>query len=431
MHNANGRQDHAPSYYAATINDTTEYPALERDLVVDVCVIGGGFSGVAAALTLAERGRSVALLEANRIGWGASGRNGGQVLPGWSGETAMTRQLGDKAREFFRRTRYRGNDIVEERIEKHQIDCDYVRGAMTTAINRRHMLALREEYDDAVAAGYAADVEMIGAEGVRDYVNSEKYIGGLVEKRGAHCHPLNLCLGEARAARNLGAWIFEGSPALAIEYGARPAVVAEGGRIEADHVILAGNAYHALEKKRLNGYLLPAKTYMIATAPLGDELARNILPRNTAVCDANMVLDYFRLTADKRLLFGGRCTYSNRDIIDVEGALAPRMRRIFPQLEGVKIDYAWGGVLGIVLNRAPMLGRLDERVFYIQGYSGHGLNCSHMVGEILADAIDLNGKDAALFESVARPRLPAADLVGGPLLALGMTYYRLRDALGV
>lgn len=431
MQKANGRQDHAPSYYAATINDRAEYPALSGDLSVDVCIVGGGFSGVAAALTLAERGKSVAMLEAHRIGWGASGRNGGQILPGWAGEATMIRQLGDRARDFFRRTRYRGNDIVEERIEKYQIDCDYVRGAMTVAVNQRHMRALKEEYDEAVAQGYGDDVELIGAERMNEFVNSDKYIGGLVEKRGAHCHSLNLCLGEARAAHNIGVRIFEGSPALEIDYDARPAVIAPGGRIEAGHVILAGNAYHTLEKKRLNGYLLPAQTYMIATAPLDDALARELLPQNTGVCDANMVLDYFRLTADKRLLFGGRCTYSNREIDDVEGALAPRMRRIFPQLENAKIEYAWGGVLGIVLNRVPMLGRLHEKVFYIQGYSGHGLNCSHMVGEILADAIDLNDKDERLFESVARPRMPAPDLVGGPMLALGMTYYRLRDALGV
>lgn len=431
MQKANGRQNHAPSYYAATLNDRADYPALSNDVSVDVCIVGGGFSGVAAALTLAERGRSVALLEANRIGWGASGRNGGQILPGWSGEAAMIRQLGDKAKAFFQRTRYRGNDIVEERIEKYQIDCDYMRGAMTAAVNQRHRRTLQEEYDEAVAQGYGEDVELIAAGRMREFVNSGKYIGGLLEKRGAHCHPLNLCLGEARAAHNLGVQIFENSPALEIEYGSRPAAITPGGRVDAGHVILAGNAYHALEKKRLNGYLLPARTYMIATEPLGDAQARELLPQNTAVCDANMVLDYFRLTADKRLLFGGRCTYSNREIHDVEGALGPRMRRVFPQLENVEIDYAWGGVLGIVLNRAPMLGRLDEKVFYIQGYSGHGLNCSHMVGEILADAVDLNDKDLQLFESIARPRIPAPDLVGGPMLALGMTYYRLRDALGV
>jgi len=426
----NEPQPHANSYYAATRNDRTDYPALAGDLSVDVCVIGGGFSGVASALTLAERGHAVALLEANRIGWGASGRNGGQILPGWSGEDAMRNQLGEAAEEFLERTRFRGNEIIEDRIEKYQIDCDYARGAMTAALNQSHMRRLRADYEGYIAAGRSADAEFIKADRIRKFIVSDAYVGGLFEKRAAHCHPLNLCLGEARAARNLGVRIFENSRALEIQYGERPAVMTVGGRVDAGHVILAGHVYHGLEKKKLAGYLLPANTYMIATEPLDDELAGNVLPQNTAVCDANMVLDYLRLSADKRVLFGGRCTYSNREITDIKGALGPRMRRIFPQLEKIGIAFAWGGPLGIVLNRAPMLGRLARRVFYVQGYSGHGVNCSHIVGEILADAIELKTEDAALFERISRPRMPAPALVGGPALALGMTYYRIRDALG-
>lgn len=422
--------EHVKSWYAATVNDRAAYPALLSDLSVDVCVIGGGFSGVSAALTLAERGFSVALLEASRIGWGASGRNGGQILPGWSGEKTLIRQLGEEARKFLWRTRYRGNEIIEERIEKYQIDCDYARGAMTVAVKPVQMDALREEHEEGARHGRGDDLAFIDAGGLADYVGTDAYLGGLVEKRAGHCHPLNLCLGEARAAHNLGVRIFESAPVRDIVHGERPAVIAEGGRVEADFVILAGNAYHRLEEKRLRGAMLPARTFMMATAPLPAELAAKLLPRNTAICDANWVLDYFRLTPDRRLLFGGRCTYSNREIRDIEAALAPRMRRVFPELASVKIDYAWGGAIGIPLNRAPLLGRLSGNVFYVQGYSGHGVNCSHIAGEILADAIAGKIHDASLFERVGHIRIPAAELVGNPLLALGMTWYRMKDALG-
>lgn len=422
--------EHVDSYYAATINDRTRYPALKGDVTADVCIIGGGFSGVASALTLAERGRSVALVEANRIGWGASGRNGGQVLPAWSGEGEMIRQLGEDASEFLWRTRYRGNEIVEERIKKYGIECDYVRGAITVALKPFQMRALEQEYREAVAHGHGADVELVDERSVRDYVGSDLYLGGFVEKRGAHCHPLNLCLGEARAAANLGAQIFEETRVADIEHGAQPVVVTDRGRVKANHVILAGNAYTKLERKRLGGYLLPAQTYVVTTQPLAEATAMEILPKNSGVCDANWVLDYFRLTGDRRLLFGGRCTYSGREIGDVEGALVPRMKKIFPQLEDARIEYKWGGTIGIIMNRVPMIGRLSDNIYYVQGYSGHGVNCSHIVAEIFADAIDANAKDAMLFERVTHFRMPAADVIGGPMLALGMTYYRMKDAIG-
>ncbi|MEZ5927395.1 MAG: FAD-binding oxidoreductase [Parvularculaceae bacterium] len=422
--------DHVQSYYAATANDASRYPALDGDISVDVCIIGGGFSGVASALTLAERGRSVALVEANRIGWGASGRNGGQVLPAWSGEGEMVRQLGQEASEFLWRTRYRGNDIVEERIRKYGIECDYVRGAITVALKPFQLNALKAEYDEAVEHGHKEDVEFVGKDGLSAYVGSDMYLGGFIEKRGAHCHPLNLCLGEARAAASLGAKLFESTRVTEIIHGDRPVVVTDKGRITANHVILAGNAYTKLEREKLGGYLLPAQTYVITTNQLDEATAKEILPQNSGVCDANWVLDYFRLTGDRRLLFGGRCTYSGREIVDVEGALLPRMKRIFPQLEDARVEHQWGGTIGIILNRVPMIGRLSPKVFYVQGYSGHGVNCSHIVAEIFSDAIDANAHDATLFERVSHFRIPAADVIGSPMLALGMTYYRMKDAIG-
>ena len=425
------RHDHIESYYAATVNATAAAPALAIDIETDICIIGGGFSGVATALSLAERGRDVILLEAKRIGWGASGRNGGQVLPGWSGEGEMTRQLGARAAEFLRRTRYLGNDIIERRIERHAISCDYVRGAATVALNRKQLDALKAEYESARTADDAEQLELVDRTRLKDHVGSGLYCGGLIDRRAAHCHPLNLCLGEARAAQSLGVRIFEQSAVTSIDHGERPTVRTERGSVSARLVILAGNAYHKLEQRELGGYMLPAQTFTVVTEGLGAGRAQELLPDNLAVCDANWALDYFRRLPDDRLLFGGLCTYSNHVIKDVVGALTPRLLKVFPQLEGVKSDFAWGGAIGIPLNRVPLIGRTAPNFFYAQGYSGHGVNCSHVAGEILADAAEAKLDGVDLFEAVDHFRIPAAKVIGNPLLALGMTWFRMRDAIGV
>lgn len=423
--------DHVKSYYAASAHETPPRAPLQGDISAEICVIGGGFSGVATALTLAERGHDVALLEANRVGWGASGRNGGQVLPGWSGEGEMIKQLGSRAQDFLRRTRYRGNEIIEQRIAKYSIECDYVRGAATVALNAKQMAALAEEYESGRAAGAASDLELVDQEQLKNHVVSDIYAGGLIDRRAAHCHPLNLCLGEARAAEKLGVRIFEGTPVQSIAHGEKPVVATASGNVEAGAVILAGNAYHRLEQKDLGGYILPAQTFTIVTEVIGENRAKSALPDNLAICDANWALDYFRRTADHRILFGGLCTYNNREISDIEGALLPRLCQIFPQLADVRSEFAWGGAIAIPLNRVPMIGRTSENVYYVQGYSGHGVNCSHIAGEILADAVEAKTEGVDLFEAVRHFKIPAANLIGNPMLALGMTWFRMRDALGV
>jgi len=423
---------HAASWYAATAHAAPARPALTGAAEAQTCVIGGGFTGVAAALTLAERGRSVILLEARRIGWGASGRNGGQVLPGWSGEGEFAKQLGPSGAAFLRRTRYAGAEIIERNIERYGIDCDYVRGAMTVANNKRQFDALKSELDEAAKGADVSHMMIVERDELRRHVATDAYVGGLVDRRAAHCHPLNLVLGEAAAAEGLGVRIFEDSPVVEIIQGAPHVVRTAAGTVTAKSVILAGNAYHRLAQDRLGGYMLPAQTFMMATAPLGPDRGKALIPDNLAVADANWVLDYFRRTRDDRLLFGGRCTYSNRVASDIAAALRPRLLRVFPDLADVAIDFAWTGTIGIPLNRVPLIGELSPEFFYAQGYSGHGVNCSHIAAEILADAIALREKkDMTLFESVTHFRIPAAGIIGNPMLALGMTWFRIKDALGV
>ncbi len=421
----------APTYYSATALPAPDRPAFAGRAEADVCVIGGGFTGVAAALTLAERGREVILLEAARIGWGASGRNGGQVLPGWSGEGEFAKQLGERGAAFLNRTRYVGNEIIERNIERYAIECDYMRGAMTAANNRRQFAALKAELAGAARSGDASHMTIIDRADLARHVATDAYVGALIDARAGHCHPLNLVQGEARAAQTLGVRIFEASPVIEVVEGDAHVVKTALGEVRARTVILAGNAYHRLAQGKLGGYMLPAQTFMMATAPLGEARAKALIPGDLAVADANWVLDYFRRTSDHRLLFGGRCTYTNRVAADIQAELRPRMSRIFPDLGDVAIDYAWTGTIGIPLNRVPLIGEIAPGYYYAQGYSGHGVNCSHIAAEILADAIDLKSADKALFESVRHFRIPAADAIGNPMLSMGMRWFRIKDALGV
>lgn len=419
------------SYYAASAHAAPARPALASGIQTEICIIGGGFTGLSAAITLAERGHKVVILEENRIGWGASGRSGGQILPGWSGDGEFSRQLGARGDAFLRRTKYRGNELIEDRIAKYAIDCDYVRGAATVASNGKQMAALEREFAEENAKGPADHLELVDATALKIHVASDAYCGGLIDRRAAHCHPLNLCLGEARAAESLGVKIFEGTKADAVAAGPEPHVETAGGAVRASAIIIAGNAYHHFDADALRGLMLPAQTFMMATEPLGADRARDILPGDLAICDANWVLDYFRRSADDRILFGGRCTYSNREIADIKGSLLPRLKRVLPQLSDAKAAFAWSGAIGIPLNRVPLIGRAGDNVFYAQGYSGHGINCSHIAGEILADSVEGNFDDLALFESVRHFRIPAANVLGNPMLAIGMSWFRMRDSLGV
>lgn len=422
-------QPHCSSYYAATRNDHTSYPTLKGEVDADVCVIGGGFTGVSTALTLAERGLRVVLLEQNQISWGASGRNGGQMISGMSGEGKLSKHWKGERDELMWNLGYRGHDIITERIKKYAIDCDFKRGYMDVALKKRHVKSLQEWHQEHVDRGMGDSVRLIEEEELSSLLGTRSYLGGLLNTHNGHLHPLNLCLGEARAAASLGASIFEGSEVLDIQHGARPRVVCADGAVTSDFVVLAGNAYHRLEQRKLGGLLFPAGSYIVATEPLSKEEAAEINALDVAVCDQNNVLDYFRLSADRRMLFGGRCNYSGRDPKDIGASMVPRLHQIYPQLKDKKIDYAWGGMLGIVINRVPLMGRTAPNVIYCQGYNGHGVNMTHACSEVLADAVAGTLDSFDFFADIPHWPVPFSQWFGNQAVAAGMLYYRVRDLL--
>ncbi|MGE7956251.1 NAD(P)/FAD-dependent oxidoreductase [Pseudomonas sp. NPDC089530] len=432
FHPVSPAAERCPSYYSATLNHETAYPPLQGQVSVDVVIIGGGFTGVASAVELAERGLKVAIVESHKIGWGATGRNGGQVTGSLSGDEAMRKQmrrsLGDEVDDFIWQLRWRGHRIIQQRVDKYAIACDLKHGHLHAAYKPSHLAGLRADHEEAVRRGMGDDVSLLDRQQLRDVLDSPLYHGAIKNTRNLHLHPLNLCIGEARAAESLGALIFEHSEVLRIVHGERPAVITAQGRIDAKQVLLAGDVYHKLEPRQLKGKIFPAMGGIVTTAPLG-ELARRLNPQDLAVYDCRFVLDYYRLTADGRLLFGGGANYSGKDSRDIAGELRPCIERTFPALKGVAIDFQWSCAMGIVINRIPQLGKLSDNVWYCQGYSGHGIATSHIMGEIMAQAITGHLGDYDTFAACRHIRVPFGDQLGNPMLAAGMWYYQMLEKL--
>ncbi len=421
-------QPHTGSYYAATVGDVTDFEPLTGERTADVCVIGAGFTGISTALFLAERGYDVHVVEANRVGWGASGRNGGQMIGGISGEETVVKLAGPEGAALLEELRWAGHAIIRERVDTYGIDCDLKYGYLDVAVRPRQMRDLEAEHDRLADAAFAQPFRLLSADEVGQAIGTGAYIGGLLNMANGHLHPLKLCVGEARAAQSLGVTIYERSPVIEIGRSGKPRVEAAQGAVTADAVVIAGNAYHSIEP-RLRGILFPVNSFIIATAPLPAAMVAAINPQDLAVCDQNFVLEYFRLSADKRLLFGGRCNYFGSDPAVIERQLRPRMARIYPRLADVGVDFAWGGRIGVPVNRVPQFGRLDRDVYYCQGFSGHGVNVTHLAGRIMADALAGTVEQFDLFANIRPVVVPGGHLLQKPLVALAMMYYRIRDRL--
>ncbi len=422
---------HTASYYAASSLPQPDHPVLQGEHVADVCVVGGGFTGLNTALELAERGMSVILLEAHKIGWGASGRNGGQLIRGVG--HGLEQFEGIIGKDGVRQMKLMGLhavEIVRQRVERFNIACDLTWGYCDLANKPRDLEGFAEEADELRSLGYRHETRLLQANEVRSVVGSDRYVGGFVDMGSGHLHPLNLALGEAGAAAQLGVKLFEHSAVTRIDYGPQVRVHTAQGSVRANSLVLGCNAYLKDLNPQLSGKVLPAGSYIIATEPLSEAQAHALLPQNMAVCDQRVALDYYRLSADRRLLFGGACHYSGRDPQDIAAYMRPKMLEVFPHLKDVKIDYQWGGMIGIGANRLPQIGRLPDQpnVYFAQAYSGHGVNATHLAGKLLAEAISGQHSDGFdLFAKVPHITFPGGKYLRSPLLALGMLWHRLKE----
>lgn len=423
----------APSYYLASspAGLELERPALEGEIETDIAVVGGGLAGCSAALHLAKSGFKVALLEANAVGYGASGRSGGQTIFGLAaGQKSLVSQVGrEDAKRLFEMS-VEALDLNQSLIREYGIECDYRPNHVQVATKPRHVAELSEWFEELREEYRYESVSLLDRNGLQAHVKSERYLGGLLDTRSGHLHPLKFTRGVARAAESAGAVIFERTRALRYqEEGVGAIVHTPEGRVRCRHLVLCANAYVGPLAPALSRRILGVGTYIIATRPLEPGLARSLLPSDAAIADLNWILDYLRLSADQRILFGGRVSYSALQPRHLAESMRRRMVGVFPETSGVEVQYAWGGYLDITMSRAPDFGRLSPNVFYLQGFSGHGMSLTVLAGKLVAEAV---AGTAERFDVFAR--LPHRDFPGGPLLrrpslVLAMLYYRLKDLL--
>lgn len=421
--------EHIDSWYHHTASGPTFAP-LHDALDADVCVVGGGYTGLSAALELAERGLNVVLLEGARLGWAASGRNGGQVLTDIAcGMDSVRAQLGADAARAIWNMSVEAVHLVGERCARHQIDADLRWGYFHAALKPRHMHDLAGwQVRAAQDYGYSA-YRLIEQDEVASMVASPRYIGGLYDPGCGQLHPLKYALGLAAAAVKAGVRVYEHSPALRISPGTPSVVHSEHGQVRARHVVLACNSHIGQLAPSLAAKIMPVGTYMIATAPLGQARAQALIPGQVAVCDSNFVLDYFRLSADHRLLFGGKVSYSGLPPANLQAAMRRDMLRVFPQLADVAIDSGWGGFVDITQSRAPHFGQLPGNLWFAQGFSGHGVALTGLAGKLMAEAICGTPQRFALFSRFRHASFPGGRWLRTPALVLAMLYYRMRDRL--
>jgi gamma-glutamylputrescine oxidase len=419
----------APSYYA--LNDACAARApLRGEVACDVAVLGGGIAGCSAALHLAKRGYKVVLLEARHVGYGASGRSGGQTIFGFAAsQQKLERDVGrEDARRLFDLS-IEALDLTQSLIQEYAIDCDYRPNHVHLAVKPRHLRELdqwaRELHEDY---GYSS-IQLLNRDELKDHVRSERYLGGLLDPRSGHLQPLKYTQGLARAAETAGAVLYENSEVLRYEGGREVRVHTAQGNVRCAHLVLCGNAYIGAVAPALSRRILGVGTYIIATEPLGEERARSLLPSNAAVADINWILDYFRRSQDHRLLFGGRVSYSSVQPPRLAESMRQRMVRAFPSLSDVKVANAWGGYLDITMSRAPDFGRLAPNVYYLQGFSGHGVALAGLAGELASEAIAGTAERFDVFARIPHRDFPGGRLLRRPSLMLAMLYYRLRDVL--
>lgn len=429
-HLSSSTHSYVDSYYAATAAPFKDCAPLEGQIEADVCVIGGGYTGLSSALHLAQRGYSVVLLEAEKVGWGASGRNGGQVGTGQrKGQQELEAQVGDERAQVLWDLSLEAVQLVKDLVREHDIDCDLKQGTLHLAAKQGDVAELRHEVEHLRERYDYQQISFVDKEGADAMVGSNKFHGGQLDTGGAHLHPLKFALGLAAAAVDAGVKIYENSRVSSYNKG-DPALVQTGkGCVKARFVVLACNGYLGGLEPAMAGKIMPINNFVLATEPLGEARARELIRDDVAVADSLFVINYWKLSADNRLLFGGGENYSSRFPGDMKTFVRKYMLRVYPQLENTQIDYAWGGTLAITMNRMPHFGRMAENVFYAQGYSGHGVPTATMAGKLLAEAIAGTAERFDVMAQLPVHTFPGGTLLRWPGLVMGMLYYSLLDKL--
>lgn len=422
---------HANSYYADSANDKAIRPQLTGEHHCDVCVVGAGFTGISTALSLVEKGKRVIVVEGSRIGFGASGRNGGQIVNSFNRDIDyIFNNYGDDIGHKMAKMAFAGSELIRRRIKKYNIDCDLKHGNLFAACNKKQFEELKAKKALWERHGHN-ELELLTASSIQDHIGSDRYAGGLLDKKGGHIQPLNLVLGQANAFEELGGQIFEDSEVIRLEQGKSGKVVTKQGTVIADTIVVAGNAYMFGLLPEIEKKAMPCGTQVIATEPLAEEIQKQLLPTDHCVEDCNYLLDYYRLSGDGRLIYGGGTTYGARDPGKIESIIVPKMLKTYPMLKETKIDFAWTGNFLLTMMRMPQVGKIGDNIYYAQGYSGHGVTNSHLMGEILSDAIDGEMERFDVFASMPQYQFPGGRLLRVPYTAAGAVYYNLRDKLGI
>ncbi|AWF81717.1 FAD-dependent oxidoreductase [Microbulbifer sp. A4B17] len=422
---------HTDSYYAATANDPQEYPHLEGEVEADVCIVGGGYTGLSSALHLAERGYRVVLLEAERIGWGASGRNGGHVGVGQRrGQGDLEAMLGFETAKQFWDLSIEAVQLVESLIVRHQIQCDLKRGIMHLAAKVSHDKYLKDEAKKLREKYGYRQVEYIDKEEAQKLVGSKRYLGAQMDLGSLHLHPLNFALGLSQAGASAGVRFFERSSVQGYSRVPPFRVKTARGQVKAEKLVIACNGYLENLEPRLTGRIMPINNFILATEPLSEDLASELIANDFAVQDTLFIINYWKLSGDNRLIFGGGENYTKRFPKDIRNFVRRYMLKVYPQLKNVGIDFGWGGTLAITMNRMPCMGQLNPGLYYSQGYSGHGVPTATFAGKLLADAIYSESEGYKVFSALPKIDFPGGTLLRWPGLVLGMLYHSLLDRIG-
>lgn len=426
-----GDGSHTNSYYAASANPSPDRPQLTGRNEIDICIVGAGYSGLSTGLHLVEKGYKVAIIEGARVGWGASGRNGGQIVNGLNASLQTIRKrYGQDTATFVAGLVQEGGEIIRERVKTYDIQCDLKDLNIFTGLTKAHMNELEERMKLWASYGIK-NQELLDRSQLREHVNSDLYEGGLIDYSGGHMHPLNLALGEAAAFEKLGGTIYEMSPVIHVDTEAeKPVVKTDKGEMTCKTLVLCGNAYLGHVVPTLTSRVMPVSTQVMATEPLGEERAHSLLPQDACVEDIRYILDYYRLSGDKRLLFGGGTVYGGTDPSDIEAKLRPNLHKVFPQLKDVRIDHAWSGNFALSFSRVPQMGRIGDNTYFAHGYSGHGVTGSHTFGRILSEAIDGDLTRFDVFDNVSWYPFPGGRMFRVPYSMVGSWWYALRDRIG-